>query len=239
MAKVLVFRGRRKEATHELRKRELVIGRGDDADIRVDNPLVSRRHAKLVFRESSWRIEDLDSPNGVYVNGARVDDHVLQIGDRIELGQHVVVFAGAGDSAWDGVETIEERRPEATADEATTVLPAKDIQSIHRKVGARLRAHLVVEGPDGSRREVPLRAAALVLGFDDECDVQLPGKSGLFGKKVAELVRRGNRWSIVALTSLVAVKVGGEKVSSRPLKDGDVIEIRDARVTVHTAIAPS
>ena len=236
MAKVLVFRGRRKEATHDLTKREVTIGRGDDADIRVDNPLVSRRHATLSFRDSEWRIADLNSPNGVYVNGEQVTDHVLQVGDRIELGQDVVVFAGAGDSVWDGVDTFADRKPDFTADEATAVLPRKDIESIHRKVGQRLRAHLVVEG-DGARGEVPLADKSLVLGFDDECDVRLPGKA-LFGKKVAELVRQGQGWAVIALTSLVPVKVGGVKVSSQPLRDGDVIEIKDARITIHTAIAP-
>ncbi|MCP4871195.1 MAG: FHA domain-containing protein [Proteobacteria bacterium] len=236
MAKVLVFRGRRKEATHDLNKREVILGRGDDADIRVDNPLVSRRHATLSFRDSEWRIADLDSPNGVYVNGEQVTDRVLQVGDRIELGQHVVVFAGAGESAWDGVDTVADRKPDFTADEATAVLPKKDIESIHRKVGERLKAHLVVEG-DGKRTEVPLVARPLVLGFADDCDVRLPGKA-LFGKKAAEVVPQGKGWAVIALTSLVPVKVAGQKVSSHPLTDGDVIEIKDARITIHTAIAP-
>jgi len=238
MAKVLVFRGRRKEASYDLKKREIIVGRGDDADVRVDNPLVSRRHALLSFRESEWRVADLDSPNGVYVNGAKVSDHVLQVGDRIELGQHVVVFAGAGESKWDDVDTVADRKADFTADEATAVLSKKDVESIQRKVGARLRAHLVVDGgAGGGRVEVPLSSEPLVLGFGDDCDVRLPGKA-LFGKKAAEIVPQGRGWAVVALSSLVPVKVAGRKISSQSLSDGDVIEIKDVRVTIHTAIAP-
>jgi pSer/pThr/pTyr-binding forkhead associated (FHA) protein len=238
MAKVLVFRGRRKEASYELKKRELVIGRGEDADIRVDNPLVSRRHALLAFRDSEWRLSDLDSVNGVYVNGELAEEHILKVGDRIELGPHVIVFAGSGESAWDGVDTWSERRRDGdgTSDEATAMLPRGVIESIHRRVGQRMLAHLVVEG-GGGRFEVPLDVDSLVLGFSDDCDVRLPGKA-LFGKRALELVRKRNSWAVIALSSILGVRVGGRKISSQPLEDGDIIEIKDVRITFFEAIAP-
>ena len=231
MAKVIVFRGRRKEASYELARREMVIGRGEGADIRVDNPVVSRTHATLAFERGAWRVKDLKSPNGLHVNGQRVTDHELQVGDRIELGQHIVVFAGA-ETCWD-VDTVgDQRLSDLGGDEPTAILPPSEIQSIHRRVKSRMKAHMVlVHGTQ--RREIPLARDRYVVGFSEDCDIRLPGRA-LFGKKVAELARRGNEWSILSLSSLAPVRVGGQKQSTRVLKDGDVIGIKDAELTFHT-----
>jgi hypothetical protein len=66
---------------------EIVIGRGSDCDVVLDESLISRRHARLVVTSESVRIEDLLSSNGVYVNGIRIDrSHRLCEGDRILIG---------------------------------------------------------------------------------------------------------------------------------------------------------
>lgn len=231
MAKVLVFRGRRKEASYELNRRELVIGRGEGADIRVDNPLVSRTHAVLRFEGSAWQVADLQSPNGLYVNGERVEKRKLEPGDRIELGQHSVIFAGSGDDSWDVDTVVEHRRSTPGQEEPTAILPAGDILSIHRKVKERMEAHIVLREGTG-RREFALDGKRVTIGFSDECDITIPGRS-VFAKMVAELVFSRGGWSVVALTSLVGVRVGGDKVSTCALNDGDVLTIKDAELTFH------
>lgn len=234
MARILVFRGRRKERSYELERREMVIGRGDGADIRVDNPLVSRTHATVSFERGAWRVTDLKSPNGLYVNGEQVQGKALQVGDRIELGQHVLIFAGAAETAWD-VDTVGDKRlTDQAGDEPTTILPPEEIQSIQRRVEKRLKAHLVVVG-GGARQEIDLTEPRYVVGFSDDCDVRLPGRA-LFGKKVLEIVRKGRRWAVVALTSLAPVRVRGDRVSSCELFDGDVIHVKDVEITFRSAI---
>jgi hypothetical protein len=65
---------------------ELVIGRASDCDVILDDPLVSRRHAKINVRGEGVYVEDLLSANGVYVNGIRVQRmQQLFDGDRILL----------------------------------------------------------------------------------------------------------------------------------------------------------
>ncbi len=234
MARIIVFRGRRKERSYELDRRELVIGRGEGADIRVDNPLVSRAHAVVSFERGAWRVADLKSPNGLYVNGEQVKVHDLQVGDRIELGQHVLIFAGAAETAWD-LDTVGDKRiTDQAGDEPTTILPPEEIQSIQRRVEKRLKAHLVVVA-GGQRREIDLTEDRYVVGFSDDCEVRLPGRA-LFGKQVAEIVRKGRRWAVVALTSLAPVRVRGEKISSCELLDGDVISVKGAEITFRSAI---
>ena len=64
-----------------------VIGRERGCDIRVPDPLVSRRHA-LVWRSGDgWAIEDLGSHNGLYVNSRRCEGMArLRAGDELRLG---------------------------------------------------------------------------------------------------------------------------------------------------------
>ncbi len=67
-----------------------VIGRGAEADIRLDDGGISRAHAKLVLAEGGIvNLVDLDSTNGTYLNGAPVDVGVVREGDRIHVGPDV------------------------------------------------------------------------------------------------------------------------------------------------------
>ena len=66
----------------------LVLGRDSEADIQLSVGGVSRRHAKLTCSEGShYRIIDLGSKNGTFVNGAAVEVAPLRPGDRIDLGK--------------------------------------------------------------------------------------------------------------------------------------------------------
>ncbi|MGD0454938.1 MAG: FHA domain-containing protein [Solirubrobacteraceae bacterium] len=69
---------------------DLLIGRGPECDIGLHDATVSRRHARLVFRDGTWVIQDLASKNGVTVNGTHVGRCQLQPGDRVGLGLQLV-----------------------------------------------------------------------------------------------------------------------------------------------------
>jgi ABC transport system ATP-binding/permease protein len=73
---------------------DLVFGRGDDADVRLDDALVSRRHAKIEAGPNGYRLLDLRSKTGSFVNGRRFDEHDLVIGDQIQLGSFFFVYDG-------------------------------------------------------------------------------------------------------------------------------------------------
>jgi putative nucleotidyltransferase with HDIG domain len=62
------------------------IGRSDDADIIIDEPRLSRRHARLTLRsDGTVSVEDLGSMNGIFVNGVRQQEATLAIGDRVDF----------------------------------------------------------------------------------------------------------------------------------------------------------
>lgn len=69
------------------------IGRSLAADVRFDDPTVSRRHALVVRQADGVRVLDDRSLNGVFVNGERVEWRALKDGDEIVVGRYLLVFA--------------------------------------------------------------------------------------------------------------------------------------------------
>jgi hypothetical protein len=68
------------------------IGRSLAADVRFDDPTVSRRHALIVRQPDGVRVLDDRSLNGVFVNGARVEGRTLRDGDEILVGRYRLNF---------------------------------------------------------------------------------------------------------------------------------------------------
>jgi hypothetical protein len=68
------------------------IGRSMAADVRFDDPTVSRRHALIVSTPDGMRVVDDRSLHGVYVNGRRVEWSMLADGDEILVGGHTLRF---------------------------------------------------------------------------------------------------------------------------------------------------
>ena len=62
------------------------LGRAAGADLILDASLVSRLHCRLTAGAAELEVEDLDSTNGTYVNGARVSRAVMRSGDRLKIG---------------------------------------------------------------------------------------------------------------------------------------------------------
>ncbi|RYZ07411.1 MAG: FHA domain-containing protein [Myxococcales bacterium] len=77
----------------ELRVGSLLIGRGTECDLVLEDPLVSRLHARIQVEAEGVKVEDLYSTNGVYLNGERVmQARLLHQGDHLFIGNHDVTF---------------------------------------------------------------------------------------------------------------------------------------------------
>ena len=76
----------------ELRREETVIGRTSECDIPLPSNNVSRKHACVGFRNEEYHIKDLNSTNGVYVNGVKIEKCVLRNLDQIEIGGIKLLF---------------------------------------------------------------------------------------------------------------------------------------------------
>jgi DNA-binding winged helix-turn-helix (wHTH) protein len=79
---------------------EHIVGREPDADICLDSPQVSRRHARVVVAGTRATIEDLGSKNGSFVGGVRISGPTpLQSGDEASIGPFRLLFRVAPESA--------------------------------------------------------------------------------------------------------------------------------------------
>lgn len=81
-----------------LEREVVILGRALEADIRVNDSKVSREHAKIITRRNAntglteYVLEDCRSRNGTFLNGQKVGLEVLQNGDKITIGEHILRF---------------------------------------------------------------------------------------------------------------------------------------------------
>ena len=95
-ALLLVLSGPRLGNRTVLADAPMEIGRGSNAGLVLDADSVSRRHAKIEPLDAGYRLTDLGSTNGTYVNGVRVKEHTLQDGDRVQIGKALLKYLAGG-----------------------------------------------------------------------------------------------------------------------------------------------
>jgi pSer/pThr/pTyr-binding forkhead associated (FHA) protein len=70
-------------------------GRHPNSEIFLDDITVSRRHAEIVREDSGYRVRDVGSLNGTYLNRERIDEASIGNGDELQIGKFKLVFFGA------------------------------------------------------------------------------------------------------------------------------------------------
>lgn len=70
----------------------VILGRSRTCDLTLSGADASRRHAEILGTGHGFVLRDLDSTNGTFVNGERIDKRVLRRGDRIEIGDSTITF---------------------------------------------------------------------------------------------------------------------------------------------------
>ena len=79
----------------------LIIGRHTDVDLRLAYPEISRHHCRLLFENGQWRLYDLHSLNGVYLNNVLTVEATLYTGDLLRLGNvQILVKSGTPVRNW-------------------------------------------------------------------------------------------------------------------------------------------
>lgn len=102
---LLIIHGKNSGNRFDLQERVLTIGRGQKCDIRILDDEISRLHAELRHEGKGWKITDLNSSNGLYVNGRKVASQRIVLGDQIQMGGTALRFSSTADS--------ESRRPDS------------------------------------------------------------------------------------------------------------------------------
>lgn len=70
----------------------LTIGRSSSCDVVIEHPSVSRSHAQIVRDHRTFKMRDLNSSNGLYVNGEKRDEVILDSGVTVKLGYATIIF---------------------------------------------------------------------------------------------------------------------------------------------------
>ena len=80
---------------HDIGEETVTVGRSPESNILLDDVTVSRKHAEIERGERGYRIRDVGSLNGTYVNRVRVDAVDLRNGDEIQIGKYRFKFVFA------------------------------------------------------------------------------------------------------------------------------------------------
>jgi hypothetical protein len=88
---LLVVEGENTGARAELADAPLLIGRGNDAAIKLDDDYVSTRHARVALSGDQWFVEDLGSTNGTYVGNVRITQPTtIGLGVQVRIGKTIL-----------------------------------------------------------------------------------------------------------------------------------------------------
>ena len=88
---IVIVEGGNKGEAISLEQAPLLIGRGNDAAIRLDDDYVSTRHARIASSDEQWFVEDLGSTNGTYVGSSRITKATtIQLGTQVRIGKTIL-----------------------------------------------------------------------------------------------------------------------------------------------------
>ena len=71
---------------------DYVVGRSQDADLQIDSPELSRQHFSLIRANKEYVATDLNSRNGLYLNGVKIHSASLRGGDALQIGSVIFFF---------------------------------------------------------------------------------------------------------------------------------------------------
>ncbi|MFC6672948.1 FHA domain-containing protein [Marinobacterium aestuariivivens] len=193
----------------------LVIGRGTECDLVIDDPHLSRRHATIRVSETGLQVEDLGSANGTYLNDTRIEAGEAHPGDEIRLDR--LAFKVLGPVTAD-LETTRLRDPEATAlhvADSTALLQAGG----EAEEGTRLLGAPAAWLEGAGVERFALEPGLIRIGRAPDNDLVLDDPS--VSSRHAELGFQHGQWTLTDLQSTNGSYVGDEAAESSPLSSGD------------------
>ena len=200
------------------------VGRAEENAIRLTERNVSRRHARLERRAAAdgaeaYRLEDLASLTGVYVNGVRLEEAVeLAHGDLVVIGDYRIA--------------VENEAAGPVAHETTN----PELKVTRREQQADPYRLLVVSGPDAGK-VFPLGAGRTILGRAEDATIQLAHPS--VSRHHAEvLVLPDGRLELVDSGSSNGLVLNGKTIRREILEGNDLFELGDVRIRVLEPGAP-
>ncbi|ADL56554.1 FHA domain-containing protein [Gallionella capsiferriformans] len=232
---------------YSLNKERVRIGRKPDNDVVINNLAVSSHHAEVITIGHDSFMEDLDSTNGLSINGVAVKKHFLKNNDVIEIGKYVLKYLNdhvSQTSPEDFEKTMILRAPVAALNpQAEKPGDTGYFQKVASQSGAyeklvKVDAHpegLPVIEPAPVARAVLLAAIQILNGPNAGKELDLVKGLTTLGKpgvQVAVLTRRPQGFFITHVEGASFPVVNGEALGNQPrqLQDHDLIELAGVKM---------
>ncbi len=192
-----------------------VIGRDAQADLLVEDNQVSRQHARISNSAGVWTLEDLNSSNGVQVNGKRVSMVALTDGDIVEFGALPFRFENELPAATvivdsDGAGNVLDVNATMLAPAGTEHVPT-------------MSATLMSQDEQFPGLAFALGAQTMCMGRDADTELHVEHKK--ISRKHAEFSYAQGNWWVEDLKSTNGVRINGEQIRKSMLRDGDQVQV--------------
>ena len=214
-----MLRGPNKDTIYELENEVVSIGRGRRNEIIIQDNEVSRDHCRLVRILDQYELHDLNSSNGTYVDGKRIDSagYILDSKTMIELGDSITFEYSLDDDSYDNFDV-----------QKLNQLP--DLNELH--------LYLVIDIPEKQEQSIyPLNNTTTTIGRGQDNDILI--QEAVMSRHHLRITLLDNQYFVEDLNSLNGSQINGKKLTSAvPLRVNDMINVGKA-VQIYCTDKPS
>jgi hypothetical protein len=238
MPKLTLLLGRRTMQVYDFKQESIIVGREDGADVVIDNPSVSRRHAEIRLGDAGWEVQDLGSSNGTFIQGAKIQGpRTLALGDEIGFGKFSIVFGKALGEGEHPPQTAaaapKAKQPTMTRTEGTMHINPHEVRELLKDSDRKRRAHFTWESGGRSGTHYLSDAPAVLIGTDALCDLKVPRAP----KHHVLLVHSKDGSDVRYLGAFGSMKVRGRATKRAKLHNGDTVECAGLKLTFMDDVA--
>jgi pSer/pThr/pTyr-binding forkhead associated (FHA) protein len=201
-----------------LNKPLVTLGRATTNDIVLAEGRVSRNHAQVQCTEAGITLTDLNSANGVWLNGQRVSETKVQPGDTIEISGSVLQYLPPAPDTQEEVTLINsEHELDRTLHEMTVPISLNDTS----------QPRLAIHAPDRTW-ELSLDQDSYTIGRTTGNELILDYLK--VSRNHARIERKGDDFILRDLQSTNGTRIGGDRVEQHLLQDGDTFQVGPAQI---------
>lgn len=240
MPKLTLLLGRRTMQAYDFKQPSIIVGRDDGADVLIDNPSVSRRHAEIRLGDNGWVVEDLGSSNGTFLRGQKIEGaQSIGLGDEIGFGKFSIIFGkalGEGEVPVATPSPMEDKPappPGMGVAEGTMHINPHEVKELLKEADRKKRAHFIWESGGQRGTHYLSDQPAVLIGTDDLCDLRVPKGP----KHHVLLLTIDGECEVRYLAMFGSMTVRGQGTKRARLKNGDVIEASGLTITFMDDVA--
>lgn len=205
--------------------RTLVIGRDQNVEISIDNLGISRRHAQVEKSGTDFTITDLNSNNGVFVNGKKTEKHTLRNGDEITLGKYCLLFKD---------EPLSENTKKAVDPnmfQATMDIDSDALEKMQKSITGHKKMKLRIVNPNKIKNTYPFSDDQIIsIGSSRKRDLYVSGWRA--AKMHAVLIKMGKSIRLISISGWKKTLLNGRPIKDAHVKVGDVIKIGKTTLSI-------